>query len=635
MLGRRTATLALGVLIAALARGEAAANEVRLHVSDTSVTLADTFDLRVVVTAAGGEIEPPSLDENGFEIVNSGRSTSIKAIFGKRSAETTFTYRLRPTRTGAISIPPVSVRVDGKTHTSEGGVTVHVEEIPKRDDFILELEASKTRVYVDEQIVVTLRVLAQRLPGSNADIDPFASRGTTWPHLQIPWVESHPGFETADFQQYAQTLNPRRSGRGFPINSYSFDDGLRFFGDRNPWLFDLPRSTTTRTDSSGTRRSYFVYTLSKTFRAVEAGTFQLAPVTARGVIFTSDTAGARPTPNEFLTQSNGVTIEVREVPRDGRPPSFTGAVGKFTATASLAATSDEIWVGEPITLEVTIRGTGRLESIGPLSLKTQEQFSELFRVHDEPQIGEIDPDRNAVTFVYGVRPRRAGFESIPGIRFSYFDPELEQFVTIETPPIPVTVREGRTVGSEDVRSFDGAEPVRRHKRIKSAIYPNYIRPDALEPQQPQRTFTAVDGALLAVPPLLYLALLVMTMRRRRLERDPGIVRKREAGRRARAALEQAMAAASGRTGEAFDGVARALTTFVADRLGLPASGLTAAEALAALEKSRVASETRAELRAILETCEQARYGAAASAGSAAELGARAREALRRLEAEIR
>ncbi|MBI4585451.1 MAG: protein BatD [Planctomycetes bacterium] len=582
----------------------ASAVTVQMQANKSSINLADTIDVHVAVQGGTEQIDPPPLEGEGFQVLSSGSQQSIQIINGRQSSTLVFTYRLRPTRAGTLRIPPVKVQIGGQTYQSNRGVTVEVQQIARIDDFFLELESSAKALYLQQEFTVTLKIYARRLSGSYADADPFASQGGTWPQLNIPWLEEMEGFDADPPKQYLESLHPNDRGSGFPINNYRW----REFLNEYPFLFPLPRSTAARKASGGKEYGYFVYTLEKRFRAAKLGAFEFAPAVARGVIFVD--GGARPQPREFVALSESLPVTVKDVPGDGRPATYTGAIGQFTISASVAR--DKAFVGEPMTLSLQVAGEGKLEAIAPIPLKIQKQLAEDFRIHEEPETGAIDKKTRTKTFTYGIRPNKAGIAAIPPIEFSYFDPREEKFVTIQTAEVPIIVEAGKTIGSTDVVSGAEAPAARINKAVERALYPNYIEPEALIARAPESRLGWPRLWLLAGPPAVYLVLLLVTWRRRRLAADPRIRRSRGAARKAHVSLKEAEAACrQGKYLEAYQAVHQAITQLIADRLDLPAAGMTPREAMEALARKKIAAEAHGRMAALLTACDQARYGLAA------------------------
>ena len=132
-----------------------------------------------------------------------------------------------------------------------------------------------------------------------------------------------------------------------------------------------------------------------------------------------------------------VRILVRPLPDAGRRRGFTGAIGKFDL-GQPQPSANEVQVGDPLTLTVTISGTGNLEAISPPLLdggSGWQSFSPTSDVDRDALTG-----RGTKTFTYTLIAKSGETRSVPAIPFSYFDPEKKEYVDLTIPPVPVTVK---------------------------------------------------------------------------------------------------------------------------------------------------------------------------------------------------
>lgn len=134
---------------------------------------------------------------------------------------------------------------------------------------------------------------------------------------------------------------------------------------------------------------------------------------------------------EAAVGGEAVTIRVEELPQDGRPPEFEGAIGRFDVTASVDATTVE--VGQLVHL------TLRIAADGPSSIPSAPRLDGLrgfhvFGARDDAKA----PGR---TIVYDVAVTEAGVREVPSIAFASFDPEPPAgYRVVRTPAIPLVVR---------------------------------------------------------------------------------------------------------------------------------------------------------------------------------------------------
>ena len=626
----------IGVFLAWCHPAEAATVRVSVSVNPRTITEVDTFQIHIRVTGTDGNVEWPDLGQDGFTIVGGPSiSQSMRNFNGRISRDVSARFHAQPTKAGTLTIPPVSVKFNGKSYKSQSGARVVVQPVKKNDDVFLRLESAPAAVYPDQWFKVRLKIYARPSTGQYKNQPPFLPKGHRhpWPGLSIPWLQGEKGLETTDTRAFLQALNPSRDNVGFPINNITSGG----FINSGVLRFPFKRSHENRKASDGKQHRYFVFTLERQFRGVEPGSYQFAPVVARGKVFAS--RGARNTRGQWTdmtAKSNSIVVNVKPVPREERPESYSGAIGQFQIAATIKPKT--AWVGQPMTLHVDVQGTGKLGPIAPIDIRSQGKFAELFRIHDA-ETGEVSKDGRSKRFAYTLRPTTANIDAIPAIEFSFFDPTTERFRVVKTTPLPVTVEEGEVVDSTDIQSFSDGSLVNRRRQLQAvedAIWPVYNKPDALIAQKPIARVSLWQLVLLAGPPLLYFALLLTTARRRRLSADPSILRARGAARKAREALSLARAAAeAGNAAEAYQEISRAVSSFIADRLNRPSAGMTPMDVMESLEQHKVPEDLRNATTTLLEKCEQARYGAPDSADNLVEDVKHALELVTKLEGCLR
>ena len=607
----RAGGLAAGILMGALGlclglpeQAGAAEVRVRMSANTTQVSITRNFQVTVTIDGAQGELDPPKLEGDGFQVLNQSGQQSIQIVgFGGRKASLTYTYLLRPTKAGTVEILPVTVSVAGKTIQASAGLKIEVIPIQPQDDLVVEMTGPPGPIYIDQEFTVTLKIWARRMGGANRPHDPFIARQrTTWPLLSIPWIEQE-GFSSEETRAY---LNPflSKSQEGFLINGFTLSQGIF---NKEYACFSLPRTEEKRKAADGRQYDCFVYSLEKRFRPQKTGKFLFGGVTAQGSMAADRQGEVRRI--EIVAQSDPLEITVNAPPEDGRPPFFTGAIGAWKVSADVKPR--KVWVGAPLTLTVTVTGNGLLENVGPPPLAPQEGFADLFRIHEEAATGVSDPKTRSKTFTYGIRAKTSAVKAIPPIAFAYFDLQNEKYVTLKTTPIPIEVVEGKSTGTEVFDIRRGLDMKSEVKILDQTLYTLHEEPDALESAAPVERFGTLHGILFAAPPVVALAILGIAARRRKLRADPAILRARGAYRSAQAILREASAALSKEAGapDVQGAIARALATLIGDRLSIPSAGMTAANAASALHDAGVDEGLAAEAVLAFEQTDNARYGA--------------------------
>ena len=274
------------------------------------------------------------------------------------------------------------------------------------------------------------------------------------------------------------------------------------------------------------------------------------------------------------------TISASPLPGSA-PPSFNGAVGRFEFAASVSQSTVE--PGEPVTLTVTMRGTGNAATLRAPEIPDLDGV-DAYAPESERRVDRArSPLTSARTFTYTFVPQGASFE-IPEIVWSYFDPAGGQYETRREGPFPITVLGG---SAAPVASAPREADWRRSQGLGTA------------------PLWAILGVGLVLPAVAGLGLVAARTGRQRLAR-----------RRSGAAREDPLAsAASLPDRERARRVERAVREAAAVHLGvaptLPRAGLAA--------RLRKAGGDADALDQILATTEAVRFaGAALPTGFEAE-----------------
>ena len=189
-------------------------------------------------------------------------------------------------------------------------------------------------------------------------------------------------------------------------------------------------------------------------------------------------------------------LVIKPLPLERAPPSFGGAVGRGF-TIGVKADRSVVNVGDPITLSVTLRGEGNLETaaLPPLSTVDSGLDAESFRLPTGDVAGALSEDGTAKTFTVTVRVLDESVTEIPPVAYSWFEPETGQFQTVDSDPIALRVLPAQYVGAQDVvNGVNGSSK----ETINAGDGPAAI-PTDLQTEATIRRFT-LAGADLAIEP---------------------------------------------------------------------------------------------------------------------------------------
>jgi hypothetical protein len=207
------------------------------------------------------------------------------------------------------------------------------------------------------------------------------------------------------------------------------------------WVEDLERPETSPSGEAVTfeGEAYRRFPLMrKLLFPTRAGSLTLPPATlriglARQGFF--DTGGV------VERATKPVTVAVDPLPE---APGFSGAVGRFRASASLDR--DVVPLGEAATLRFRVEGTGNLKWIDrapEVAVAGARVFPPQARSDLRTTSAGIAGSR---TWEFVVVPETGGEVEVPPLRFSYFDPAAGRIVTAETAPLALRVEGGTVAG---------------------------------------------------------------------------------------------------------------------------------------------------------------------------------------------
>ncbi|MEM9281964.1 MAG: BatD family protein [Verrucomicrobiota bacterium] len=203
-----------------------------------------------------------------------------------------------------------------------------------------------------------------------------------------------------------------------------------------------------RFDMNDERRSYVQFD-GRTFStlSVESALFPVKPgntVVGPAIaeaIYRDPSAPSRPqfglftrNPRKTLS-SNRLELKVMPLPEKEKPENFRGAVGQFEMSAIASPTS--LKLGDPISVDIEITGAGNFESLEFPDFEDADGW----RFYPSREVSKVLSDGvtgGRIVFSRVIVPLQEHSE-IPPFKLSFFDPEEEKYVTLNTQAIPIEV----------------------------------------------------------------------------------------------------------------------------------------------------------------------------------------------------
>ena len=381
------------------------------------------------------------IPHDAFEILM-GPSTSTQSSFsmvnGKttQSSTITYTYILSALKNGSFTIPAATVTVSGqqvKSNTlkievsgtaqqsqgggggrSRGGSSQQTETRPQGtpisgSDLFIKVSASKKRVVEQEPVLLTYKVYTlvslTQLEGKMPDLKGFHTQEIPLPQEKSFKVEQYNGrnYKTVTWSQYVM----------------------------------FPQMT---------------------------GTLEVPPLTFNGVVVQQNryvdpfeaffNGGSGYVEVKKKIQAPGVQIEVDPLP--ARPGGFSGGVGHFTMKAEMDHT--ELKANDPLTLRVTVSGTGNLKLIKQPVVKFPKDFDTYDPTTTDKTRLTTNGIDGSIVYEYLAVPRHQGQFDIPPVEFIYYDTQKKQYVTLTSEPFHLDVAKGEG-GDSRVIDFTEQEDI--------------------------------------------------------------------------------------------------------------------------------------------------------------------------------
>ena len=558
------------------------------------VGAAEAFRVEFALNAKPDDKSFVAPSFEGFNVLagpSVSHGSSVQIINGSmtKSYNYTISYVLQADSAGNRSIGVATIGVDGKNYstqvtpievrqggeqssgsTSQGTRQSQEQSLEQRaagqlakDDLMLRLSVSRSKVYKGEAVRATLKLYSR--------VNVIGSEGAKLPSFDGFWsqqleAEQGPFRETLNGKVYdaynlgEYILYPQQSGK-LTIESAKITIIAQMFVRNN------------RPRNSFFDNSHDIYNLRREI------------------------------------SSPAVTIEVKPFPA-GAPASFTGAVGKYTMEAHLSTT--DVAANSAANIDLKISGTGNIGFVQEPKIALPATF-ELYDVKATEQVRTTAAGSSGFRrFEYPFIARAEGDYTIAPIEFTYFSPESGQYVTLSSESFSISVAPDKnsTASSSTVTTLVGKQDVRllgSDIRFIKLTRPNLHTVTAPLVLSPLYFVIVVAMALLAV--MLYFVI----GKRIRDSHNTVLVKGRRANKVAVQRFRTAERYMREQNRHAFyEEMLRALWGYISDRFNIPVADLTKESIREELTRRGAAEQAKA-ITAIISQCEEAQYSPVDSA----------------------
>ena len=535
-------------------------------------------------------------DFTGFDVLygpSTSRSSSYSIVNGHVTGGSTitYTYTVIPTTEGTLKVPVATIKVDGKTVKS---ASPSIEVLPSDQqqsqqpsnsqqrgnarqqrgasgdrqidskELYVNVTANRQKIYEQEAVMLTYKLYTlvniRGIDGDMPQIDGChvqeMDRGAQL-SLKYENVNGR-NYGTAVWKQYV--IFPQKTGK-LKIPSITFDMQVEV-QNRSMDPFDI----------------FF-------------GGGSLTQMVHRQVV------------------APAVEIEVLPLPTP-KPDNFSGAVGKFSVSASL--TPEQVNANDAATLRLVVSGQGNMK----LMKAPKVNFPQDFEVYDPKENNKTTNTatgaKGNIIYDYVVVPRHGGKFSIPPVEFCYFDPEKERYNTVRTDSFSLAVAKAKGHAVAYTREQEDLNVLSNDIR--------FIKLGELESAETDDFFgTSVYWLTYVLAFVAFVLAFLWIRRQQRLNPNSWSVKGKKAGKVASRRLKQASKLMREKNDAAFyDEVMRALLGYAGDKLSLPTNELSKDNVISKLTERGVEQSVVDAFIAVLSDCEFARYAPTADANLAKE-----------------
>ncbi|MBR5603126.1 MAG: protein BatD [Bacteroidales bacterium] len=552
------------------------------------VSVGEQFQVSYELNGDGKDFKAPNF--NNFEVIGgpfTSTSSSVQIINGSvsRTNTQTFSYHLRAIKEGNFTIPQASVTVDRKRITSEPceinvvasangnssysgkstGSTTQTSDTSK--EVFLEAIPSKKKVYVGEQLMLTYR-LFYTLPISQ---------------LSVSKAPSYSGFWTKDVTDNKGSLQQSSTMRdGVQYNVATLQE-MVLFPQKAGTLTIEPLDITCLAQVRQQRNR------SQGYDPFED--------------FFGDVLGTSYTNVRKDIKSQPITIEVEPLPTANRPNSFKGAVGQFTFTSKID--KNELKVNEAFTMTLTVSGKGNIE----LLELPHPVFPPDFEVYDPKITSSVKDNALGISgskkAEYIVIPRVSGDFNLEEIEFSYFNPNLGKYETLNSASQIISVSKGENTTGDGAIYTPGQADIKYLGKDILHINEN----DSKLSITGMMFFMSTAYIIIIIVMLaIFIAAIIINRRRNKLNKNQMLVRNKQATKVAKKRLLNAFNHLKANNQNGFyEEFSQALWGYISDKLNIVRSQLSMDSVKEVMLNKNVDENIVNEFVDLLNSCEFARF----------------------------
>lgn len=538
--------------------------QLKASVSKNKLGINQRLRIEFAINKQGGDHFSPPNFKNFRVIAGPHQSISQSWINGKASYSQSYTYVIQPLKKGEFLIPSASIQLNGKELKSQPVKVIVLDavEIPKdpndpnyiaQQNVHLIAEVSKSRPYVGEGVYVEYRLYIS---------------------------------DRVNINDFSVTESPQYNGfwnQEIKINGLRADQGM-YNGERYRYVV-LKKALLIPTKSGK-------LTVDPMKMDIVIGV-----PTGRGDFFGNPIT--RNITRAFASAKKN--INVKELPIEGKPNSFNGAVGDFNFTVT--ASRNLLKSNETARVSVNVNGIGNLKLFELPEIKTPAELEVFTPEQKEKTRITSSGIKGSVSKNYTVVPEYKGKYKIPTAEFSYFDPRKKKYITITSEDLFVEVLEGKELVTDSDKNSIAKKDV-----VSTGANFRYIQTKAsFAPAKTSDFFKSNTYYLLLFLPLIFIPIGIVVAKKSEARSKDIVGNKlRKADRLAKKYLSEAKKQL-GQKEAFYIALEKALHNYLKAKLHIETSDISRDKITELLQSKFVEMNSITSFIEVFNSCDMARY----------------------------
>ena len=538
-------------------------------VDKNQLSIEDSIELSIKISGVRNPPTPKLPPLQDFKVRSSGTQSSTQIFNSEMQVSTTHKYLLTPKIEGNFIIGPVIMNLAGSNYQSDPIMVRIKKPNPikpnEKRSVYTETSISNKTPYINEQVVYAFK-LFRKTEARNFN-------------LSMPYDETFFRKENlGKAKRYSRVIN----GIAYDVDEISIALFPIKIGESTipPSMMELDLIHRAQTNR---RRDPFARFFNDPFFG-----------------------GATQSKHKIIS-TKPIKLETKSLPKKGKPEEFKNLVGQFAIAATIG--KENLNEEDTTTLTVTISGIGNIMD----ALLTDINLGDQFKIYPDQPIFTKSIHGNQIggekIFKFALVPFITGRQTIPSISLNYFDPDKNEYNTISTNPINLTINP-RT----DTEKLNLVQPkMTLSKKNGSSvailardILPIHTNVEDFESVVFDKSRRIVYGFGILLPILIYLIAAGYIRYNHKMNEDMSYSRRQVAHRKAMKKLEQ-LSVSNQESKDFVRELSQIIREYIGDKLNLQGTAFTSKEVEEKLNKYNFANDKISGIKKLLEKLESMQY----------------------------